>query len=105
MGKISYYCNLCGGPLTSAWLRKESGVDDGDPAPWDDECNCEEYMEAFSGTIFAHDTDEQEGEDPRDWHYCFCRSLRGYDATLISWDQIKVREHITIIMNPSHKNG
>ncbi|KAL2819183.1 hypothetical protein BJX63DRAFT_382656, partial [Aspergillus granulosus] len=59
MGKITFYCNICAGPLANWDLRKRSMLQPGDleQIAFDDECECE------YGSGVANDEEDEDEEN------------------------------------------
>ncbi|KAF4228985.1 hypothetical protein CNMCM6805_001779 [Aspergillus fumigatiaffinis] len=84
MGKITFYCNICGGPLSCYYLRKASTAWEGEDLSlcYDDDCDCEAGARPEA-------EDDEDGEDDENStaaceHDSYCASLRGYSGDLVS---------------------
>ncbi|RLM00358.1 hypothetical protein CFD26_100691 [Aspergillus turcosus] len=84
MGKITFYCNICGGPLFGWDLRKASTAREGEDLSlcYEDECDCEagNKLEA-EGAENGDSTAEFE-------HGSYCNSRKGYSGDLVSESDI-----------------
>ncbi|GIC93077.1 uncharacterized protein Aud_009556 [Aspergillus udagawae] len=97
MGKITFYCNICGGPLSCYDLRKASTAsEDEDPSLcYDDECDCEAQHRPEA-------EDDEDGEDDKnsaaDWeHDSYCASLKGYSGDLVSEKDVLWLEKVRML--------
>ncbi|EAW20739.1 F-box domain protein [Aspergillus fischeri NRRL 181] len=97
MGKITFYCNICGGPLSYYDLRKASTAWEGEDLSlcYEDDCDCE------AGTRPEAEGDE-DGEDDENStaaceHDSYCASLRGYSGHLISEKDILWLEKVRML--------
>jgi hypothetical protein len=85
MGKITFYCNVCGGPLSCWDLRKASTAREGEDLSicYEDECDCEAGNRSEA-------EEAEDGETADFEHDSYCNSLRGYSGELLSESDILV---------------
>ncbi|KAF7133988.1 hypothetical protein CNMCM5793_005514 [Aspergillus hiratsukae] len=93
MGKYTFYCNICGGPLYWWDLRKASTAREGEDLDlcYDDECDCE------AGTRPEAEAAE-DGDSTTDCeHNRYCASLKGYSGDLVSENDILWLEKVRML--------
>ncbi|KAF7180401.1 hypothetical protein CNMCM7691_009569 [Aspergillus felis] len=97
MGKITFYCNICGGPLSCYDLRKASTAWEGEDLSlcYDDVCNCRVQTRQEA-------EDDEDGEDEGNStaeceHESYCASLMGYSGDLVSEKDILWLEKVRML--------
>jgi hypothetical protein len=115
MGKITFYCNICAGPLSDWELRKRSMLQPGEMADvcFDDDCDCDYEGGAANDEGDGSDEDDdivdgdraqnsqEEGEDdpmvePNSEedlarHDSYCNYRRGYWGDILAEGDVEVR--------------
>lgn len=84
MGKITFYCAICSGPLYEWGLRKASTAQPGDDENglFDDDCECSDQSD--------DDEDGEDNEDPAK-HTEYCPYSQGYWGDILSEGDIAVQ--------------